>query len=258
MTSKFIVFLVTTLFAFLFPLILFIVWRKKTNCKWIAFIVGAICFTVFANGLESVVHYYFLSTNEITLTFFTNHLGLYALYGGLMAGLFEETGRLLGFKLLLSKYKTKETAIGYGIGHAGIECVLTLGVTYLLYALVLGGMSLGDGQTNSIILQSIDQINAGLASVAMLERLIATSVHIGLSILVFKAANVKGCFYLYPVAILLHMITDIPAALYQTGFISSIFAVEGITLIIGLAILYIGIKVYKTLENKGEQNEQSN
>lgn len=255
--SKFVLLLIAVIFAFLFPVALFLIWRKNTKCKWIAFIIGVISFTVFANGLESIAHYYFLSINETTSMFLYKNIIAYTAYGALMAGLFEETGRLVSFKLLLNKYKTKEISVGYGIGHAGIECILTLGITYLLYVIVLGGGSLGDAATDLSVMAIIDQIDTALIPFAILERLIAICVHIGLSILVFKAANHKGSFHLYFVAILLHALTDVPAGLYQMGLIQSVIVIEVLTLAIGIAILFFGIKTYKKLEI-GEKDEQSN
>ena len=79
----------------------------------------------------------------------------------------------------------------------------------------------------------------------------AMILHIGLSILVFTSVNKNKKFYLYPVAILIHMISDIPAGLYQTGMISSIMLIELLTLVIAIVTLLISLKMYKKLE-KGE------
>lgn len=246
--NKLILFMLVVVFSFLLPIGLFIIWRKKTNCKWIAFLVGVISFTVFANGLEPIVHYFCLSKFTAVSALIYSSPIAYALYGGLMAGLFEETGRLFSYKIWLNRYDTKEISVGYGIGHAGVECILTLGITYLLYVIVLAGGSLGDSATNLSIIQTIDMIDTSLVPIAMLERIIAMCTHVGLSILVFKAVRYQGSFYLYIVAILLHLITDIPAALYQFGMIQSIILVEVITMIIALIILFFGIRTYKTLE----------
>ena len=54
---------------------------------------------------------------------------LYALYGGLAAGLFEETGRLLAFRFILKPHTARITALSYGIGHGGIEAFWVMGLS---------------------------------------------------------------------------------------------------------------------------------
>ena len=56
---------------------------------------------------------------------------IYSLYGGLMAGIFEETGRYFSFKWFLKKENRIQDGVSYGIGHGGIEAMLIVGTTYL-------------------------------------------------------------------------------------------------------------------------------
>ena len=49
------------------------------------------------------------------------------LYGGLMAGVFEETGRYVSFKWFLKKETRIQDGLSYGIGHGGIEAMLIVG-----------------------------------------------------------------------------------------------------------------------------------
>lgn len=243
--------LIVTIIAFALPLVIAIIFKIKTKCVIRPFIVGMLCFMVFANLLESIVHTYFLSMNNTTAAFIQRSPIIYGLYGGLMAGLFEETGRLFGFKVLLKNNKEKETAVAYGIGHGGIECILVLGSTYLIYYLAMSGFNLGDTQINNMLIETAKSINPSLAPIAIFERVSAMILHIGLSILVFTSVNKNKKFYLYPVAILIHMISDIPAGLYQIGMISSIMLIELLTLVIAIVTLLISLKMYKKLE-KGE------
>ena len=60
------------------------------------------------------------------------NIWLYALYGGLMAGLFEETGRYLAFSFALKKYRAKNVnALMYGAGHGGFEAIVIVGLTMI-------------------------------------------------------------------------------------------------------------------------------
>lgn len=247
---KTVLILISGLFAFALPIVLAYFWSKNTKCNFVAYLVGALCFVLFANTLESLAHYYFLYINPTTADALNTKPLLFGLYAGIMAGLFEETGRLFGFKVLLRKFKDKAVSVGYGIGHGGIECVLTLGATYLMYSVVLLGGSLGDASADATALTTINAIETFIIPFATLERISALILHISLSVLVFKAVNTKKSFYLYIVAILIHTIADIPAGLYQAGVITSIPLIEALTLAISLVTLYFAIKTYKSMEEK--------
>lgn len=242
------IFILVTLFAFLFPTALVIFWSKKTKCNYMPYIVGTLCFILFANVIEALVHTYVLTINQTTANFFNSNPLAYGIYGAIMAGLFEETGRLFGFKVLLKKYKTKEVSIGYGIGHGGIECVMTLGVTYLMYVIYMFNISLGDPSVDSLMAQTMSSIDLSLIPLAVIERICAMGVHIGLSVLVFIAANKQKKFYYYPLAILLHALVDIPAGLYQAGILTSLILIETIIAVISIIVLIIGIKKYKSIK----------
>ena len=51
---------------------------------------------------------------------------VFALYGGLTAGIFEELGRLLPSSSY-KKYQEYKDGFAYGIGHGGIESILVGG-----------------------------------------------------------------------------------------------------------------------------------
>ena len=247
---KNILIIIAALFGFGFPIALSIYWHKKSDCKYRVILTGAICFVLFSSLLEAMIHLYFLMINEKTATFINSSPIIYALYGGLMAGIFEETGRLFGFGVLLKKQKDKNISIGYGIGHGGIECIITLGSAYLLYSIVVCGGSLGDASADAQALQTIESIQTSIIPLAIIERISAIMLHIGLSVFVFKAVREKKKFYYYILAILIHAICDIPAALYQTGVIKSVLLVEILVFIMGLSILMVGLKMYKKIENE--------
>lgn len=244
-------FIITTVIAFALPLVLMIFWRNKARTNWLVFLIGALCFMLFANFLESLLHTYLLAINQNTAAFINSKPIIYALYAGLTAGVFEECGRLFGYKVLLKKFdKTKDMSVAYGIGHGGIECVLTLGVTYLLYSLALLGVSFGDDTITNSLLKTINGIDLTIVPLAVCERIFAMCLHIGLSIFVYKSTTNKKYFYFFPLAIIIHMIADIPAGLYQAGYITSLVIVEGFTCVYAIAVLLIGIKLYKGMEEE--------
>ena len=118
--------LFTLVFSVALPVGLMLYLRKKGG-KWGAFLIGALTFVVSTMILESILH------NLLFLTplwaILQGNIWLYGLYGGLAAGIFEETGRFLAFKLLLKKESEPITALSYGIGHGGIEAILLVVLT---------------------------------------------------------------------------------------------------------------------------------
>ena len=116
------------LIAFGPPLGLGLFFRRRGG-RWRAFLLGAAVFLVFALVLEQRAHQLILGGPAGGVI--TGDLGLYALYGGLMAGLFEETGRFAAFQLLRRSGKggTPQDALIYGAGHGGMEAVLLVGLT---------------------------------------------------------------------------------------------------------------------------------
>lgn len=215
-------------------------WKKKTGVALWPFIAGAICFYVFAMILEQLLHSVALTSPTVT-----GNALVYILYGAFAAGVFEETGRLFGFKVLLRKYTIddKPCAIAYGIGHGGIEVVLVLGVTYVFYILAELGVTIQDDQTTQMLRAAAESIPFSTTLLAMAERISAMMTHVGLSAIMFVACKEKGRLWLYPVSILIHAAVDMPAVMFQTGILTSLAAVEVLTFIFGATILYLGVRL---------------
>ena len=241
--------IVPLVYSLLFPLGLLIWWKRKTGAKLSAFLVGAFCFSFFVTVLESALHSIVLTADSALMT----KPLLFVLYSAFAAGVFEETGRYFGFRVLLKKQKDAKTSVAYGIGHGGIEVFLTLGTNYLLLLLCKSGVSVADEATMAVLMASADAITLPLALEAMLERLSAVLAHIGLSMLVFTAVWQKGKKGRYPLAILLHALLDVPAAFYQLGVLRSVFVVELAAFVLGVMYLCLGIKSYRAYEEPNEE-----
>ena len=127
------------------PIILLLVWLKKTGAKAMPFFVGAGIFILFALILEQILHTFCMVLDNPVSRVIKSSVVLYTLYGGLAAGVFEETGRFVAFKVMKSR-ASRETAITYGIGHGGIESILVAGMNMTVYGVIAllvnrGGLS---------------------------------------------------------------------------------------------------------------------
>ncbi|MCQ2575864.1 MAG: YhfC family intramembrane metalloprotease [Treponema sp.] len=224
---SFVTIAIAMLFGVLIPLVLILVIKKKTNCKIAPFFAGCGTFFVFAIVLEGICHAIILGGGRAE-AIMARPL-LYALYGGVMAGLFEETGRFLVYKFLLKKYRDDDsTALAYGAGHGGFEAfyILIMGmITNIVFGilinigktdLILGTMDEASKAVAITQLASICNTNPLLFLVSIIERFGAVAFHMAASILVWFAVKNKKLWYLYPAAILLHAMLDMIAAFFNS------------------------------------------
>ena len=98
---------IVALLSFAIPVVLCIYLRKRKKADLVPFFIGMAVMFVFALVLETLLHQLVLTVLPVGQTIL-NNIWLYALYGGLAAGVFEETGRFLAFKTVLKRYQNKD------------------------------------------------------------------------------------------------------------------------------------------------------
>ena len=236
------------LFCFAVPVLLLIYYRKK-GADILPFFIGCIVFVIFALILESLMHQLVLKVLPVGKTILGNTL-LYALYGGLAAGIFEETGRFLAFKTVLKKKLGNDrNALMYGAGHGGVEAILMLGLAYI--GNIVMSVLINAGQTDLLTAtaagEAAEQLKAVLDSLTatapytylmgIVERIVAITTHICLSVLVWFAVKKPGKGWLFPLAILLHAALDGIMVILAAHL--PVVAVEGCLAVmaLGLALL---------------------
>ena len=230
---------------------------KKYQVKPKTIIIGALVFIVFALGLESVLHQLVLKGPHgpaiLANTWY------YALYGGLAAGIFEETGRFLAMKFLLKSEPTQaRTAVAYGIGHGGAEMILIFGLT-MISNIVVAAM-INSGQADTLLASApaeaqqqmqaqfsqLEAAGAGSYLLGLWERASALILQVGLSIIVWTAVRRGGKWlWLFPAAILLHFLVDACTVVLAKSV--SMLAVETIVFCLALAVGAIGWMLAKKL-----------
>ncbi|MBR5739985.1 MAG: YhfC family intramembrane metalloprotease [Firmicutes bacterium] len=245
------------------PIAVWIWWIKTHDEKISTVLIGAATWFLFAMVLERLPLYILFNPATDVGSTVTGSVVLYVVIAALLAGIFEETGRLVAFKTVLRKRTNKETGISHGIGHGGFEALFILGITgvqYLLYASMISS-----GRFQEVIDQAVAQgmdtasiealpgqlmaITPLTGLMSLLERVFAMVMHTGLSIMVFYAAR-DSRMKLYVLAILLHALMDVPAALYQKGVLN-LYVCEAI---IGVYAIVFFIIVYRTLYQKDRSN----
>lgn len=240
----FIALIASILFAIGLPVVLVVFFKKKFGISLYVLLIGLATFLAFALVLENIPHVYFLTLNSTTSEWLKNPW-MYMLYGGLMAGLFEETGRLIMMKYVLKKYRDWKDGLSFGLGHGGFEAAVLVGISSistLVMAIMINNGSFDSlASMNPSLQMAKDQLTGSSVLIWLggIERVSALAIQLGLSILVlYGVKNRKIIFYF--LAILIHALIDFPAALYQTGTIENIFVVEIIyALIAVIAIIWV-------------------
>ena len=212
-------------------------------------LTGAGVFVVFALILESIVHQIVLKGPHGPAIIGNTYY--YALYGGLMAGLFEETGRFLSMKLILKKESpAASTGIAYGVGHGGIELLLLFGATMISNIAISAIINAGnlDGLLATVPEANRAQVQTQLEGLQTLttttllyglwERVSAIVLQVGLSIIVWTAVRKGGkCLWLFPAAILLHALVDALAVIISknAGMLQTEIVVCALAIAVGAA-----------------------
>ena len=235
-----------------------LIWQKRTHAPIPPMVAGAIVFPVFALGLKLLPAYFLLYHDNPVAKAVTGSTLLTALVAGGLAGVFEETGRFIAFSLLKKKYTAHETAISYGIGHGGFEVVY---IAMTMISLIAMGIMVNTGHIDELtkdlppeqIPVAMEQIRGyasqsfGMSMLGIVERIFAMCLHVGLSVMVFRAAYDKPCFWLYPAAVVLHTAVDFCVVMFKSHvlLVETGFALCSV-LLLALAIRFL----YRTYEPK--------
>lgn len=245
-----------------FPIILGIIVYRKTHAKISSCFIGAGIFVVFALILEQILHAVVLG---FTGTVIRDNIFLYALYGGLAAALFEETGRLVAMKYCMKKNLDKGNALMYGVGHGGAEAILIVGLVYvnnLITSIMIntGGMQLTMAQLDPALqeatyrqLQQLWQLPAYGFYLAGVERLSAVVLQIGFSVLIYKSVK-TGQKKFFAGAFSLHFLVDFVTVVTAGNGVPS-WAVELEVMAITVAIALGVAKIYR--HDKTERTEEA-
>ena len=224
----------------------FIVLRKRWQFSIKVFLVGLIGFALPVMMIEGPINALVLSSFAHSSKWFT------IVYGGLMAGLVEETTRYLVFKVLAKKRSLMTSDIvAYGLGHGLSEFIL-LGVMGLLTnIIVLQAIHSGRAsQLPSLIVSQINQLTGFAVVMSLFERLVALILQVLLTAWNFLAVT-KHKLSFYFGAILLHAAIDFLAGAYQQGIVSNILLIEAVLVIYVLCVGLVTRQIWKEEETHG-------
>ncbi|MBR6325368.1 MAG: YhfC family intramembrane metalloprotease [Lachnospiraceae bacterium] len=247
-TSSMIVMGCMILFSIAVPVILGIVLWKKYKTAFPVFFIGCATFVLFALILEQILHTIVMASPAGDFLF-GNTIAT-AIYGGLAAGIFEETGRFLAMKKFLKKYyPNPHNALMFGAGHGGIEMIMVYGITMvnnIAYSVMINSGQMESviaavpaaqqGQIRSVIDQLI-AVQPGTLLAGGFERISAVLLHLAFSVLVWTAVT-KGKTMLYPLAILCHALVDgLMVIIAGAGFSTAVLEILIFVMAVAVAVL---------------------
>lgn len=225
-------------------------WLKRRGGSWSAFLTGAGTFVLFALVLEALLHQLVLQSPAGEAI--RSNIWLYGLYGGLAAGIFEETGRFAAFKCVLRRQRGPVTALAYGAGHGGAEALLVLGAS-MVSNLVLVSLAGNGSLTDPAMAELAETVMTTPTTVflwAGFERGTAVLLHMANSVLVFTAASRPGQLRLFPLAIGTHTLTNFIAVTANAYL--PIAATELLTLIFAALVALLASRIYRNLQSAPE------
>lgn len=176
---------------------------------------------------------------------------------GLLAGLFEETARWIGYRALKQKGNSFGAALTLGAGHGGIEA-LTIGVV-VLFTLVsmlalraLDASSLGLPQDQLSI--AVEQMQAYFATpwylplAGAIERIGAVALHISLSIMVWLSFARRKALWFWG-AVFYHALVD-GLVVIAISLGMNTWLLEALLILIGFGGLYWMIRIGKKVDTQ--------
>lgn len=149
------------------------------------------------------------------------------------AGIFEEVGRYLVMRRFM-KDAPAAHAVGFGVGHGGIEAVLLVGLQLAFLGVASPSMIPGMGAS---------------FFAAGVERIFAMGFHICLSVMVWRSLRDRRPLFLL-LAILLHTLLN-AMALYLVLLQVSVLVIEGAIALFTLMLLFFTLRFLRRIEKQG-------
>lgn len=230
------------LFCFALPFYILTFLSRKGQRPLRPFLVGAGVFVFFQMILRIPLLNFWISPQPWFQSL-SQRPWLFGLFLGLTAGLFEELGRFSGFSLLLKNRHSWYDGLAFGAGHGGIEAILLVGlqnINNLVIAKTINAEGL-EGFSQMVspevaqqLYDQMTQLTVWEVLLGSLERGVAMTLHIGLSLLVLHAIRTKRPSFIL-LAIALHGLIDAPIVILPAVFGWSILQLE--IFLFGLALL---------------------
>jgi uncharacterized membrane protein YhfC len=182
---------------------------------------------------------------------------------GLLAGLFEETARWIGYKILKKSGDSLGASVTLGVGHGGIEAIFIGGLVLvtLISMLVLKATDL---ESLPLPAQEVElmrnQMTAYWTSpwylplAGAVERIGALMLHISLSIMVWLAVSFRKPLWFW-IGVLYHAVVD-GAVVLMSSFEVNLWLIEAFLIVFALGGLLLMLRIGKQKSEKRKVNSE--
>ncbi|MDD2956398.1 MAG: YhfC family glutamic-type intramembrane protease [Oscillospiraceae bacterium] len=250
MTFIFIGLGMTTLFPAAIALYLGV--RKKLSVM--PFFVGALAFFV-SQILLRIPLLSFLGSFPWYAQAVANPIIAAVVVGGLSAGLFEESARLLGARVFCRRRLEWRDALSFGLGHGLCEVVMLLGLGYMNTAILAVLLNAGALDTlealapgmAATVAEQLGALSVSNILIGLGERIPAVMYHVFATTLVFLGVRRHKAGW-YWLAVLLHTALNSGAVLLASW---GIWATECFTWLFGAALFFLLPQVKKRFVARG-------
>lgn len=212
----------------LLPLALALWLQRRYRVSWKVFGYGALVFLVFQVLTRVPAIQALQGRIQGRLESSPWNMVAWIAFAALTAGLFEEGGRYLGYRVLWKKgeERTWGQALMYGAGHGGLESMLLVGGMAVLSLISI--INLMQGNTSGIPLTpdelaKISQARAEIAAlpwwlplIGALERILTMVIQVSLSVLVLQVFR-RQRFWWWWLALGYHTLADLVVSLVAYG-----------------------------------------
>ena len=121
----------------------------------------------------------------------------YIIFLGITAGVFEECGRYMGFKLTLKKHRRFGDGVAFALGHGGIEALLIAGISSLYNLIILLNLNLGN-DNGTILGMDANEAMIALYGIKFSKKhylLIAIALHAIVDVVVAFIGSIMGSLF---------------------------------------------------------------
>jgi uncharacterized membrane protein YhfC len=208
--------LLNLVICFVLPVVLIFRFYGKYKMKPDMFAAGFIVFLVFELFLRMPFLRAF-TENEQYAAYVENPV-LYALLLGFSAGLFDEVGRFIYYRVFVRDHMTWENGLAMGLGFASLEGMTVTGGVYVrrfMFSVMYHMGRYGELENNPSVTSFIEELKATPVYMHLLagwERITMLVIHTAFSLLTMYAAK-RGRLSLLVLSFVLHGVT-ISAAVY--------------------------------------------
>ncbi len=237
-------FVVAILFEVVFPIVLAFWAVRKLGSSWFIVAMGIVAFV-----LSQVIHIPLLlglrpllETAGFTSLPPAVSLVLTGLFYGLLAGICEEPMRWLAYKVIKEKGQRPKSSVVLGIGHAGVESVILVGVSVAATFFTMLSIRSSGVAMQGISLEMMQQYFAldwYLPLAGAVERLSAIGIHIGMSVVVWKSIRHRSWKW-FLAAVLLHTAYDAIAVIMSMSGV-------GMWVIETVFVVFAGLSIFWTI-----------